>query len=63
MSVKSLVKIEGYFYVIFVAKIRQKSEFTSIILPVKSPEKDIVKLVKYILKHYPDSTYILKIKQ
>ena len=32
MSVKSLVKIEGYFYVIFTQKTRQKPHFTSIFL-------------------------------
>ena len=37
MSVKSLVKIEGYFYTIFAPKARQKLRFISIILSVKSP--------------------------
>ena len=37
MSVKSLVKIEGYFYAIFTAKTRQKPQPTSIISAVKSP--------------------------
>ena len=37
MSVKSLAKIEGYFYVIFVTKTYQKTKSTSVILSVKSP--------------------------
>lgn len=34
-------------------------DIDGVLLGTKSPEKDIVKLVKYILKHYPDSTYWL----
>ena len=37
MSVKSLAKIEGYFYAIFATKTRQELRFTSVISTVKSP--------------------------
>lgn len=34
-------------------------DIDGVILGTKSSQKDIVKLIKYILKHYPDSTYWL----
>ena len=34
-------------------------DIDGVLLGTKSPKKDIVKLVKYILKHYPDNTYWL----
>ena len=37
MPVKSLGKIEGYFYVIFATKTYQKTKSTSVISSVKSP--------------------------
>ena len=34
-------------------------DIDGVILGTKSPQKDVVKLIKYILKHYPNSTYWL----
>lgn len=34
-------------------------DIDGVLLDTKSPEKDVIKLVKYILKHYPDNTYWL----
>ena len=34
-------------------------DIDGVILGTKSPRRDIVRLLKYILKHYPDSTYWL----
>ena len=34
-------------------------DIDGVILGTKSPQKDVVKLIKYVLKHYPGSTYWL----
>lgn len=34
-------------------------DIDGVMLGTKSPQKDIAKLIKYILKHYPDNTYWL----
>lgn len=34
-------------------------DIDGVMLGTKSPQRDIVKLIKYILKHYPDNTYWL----
>ena len=34
-------------------------DIDGVLLGTKSPQKDVVKLVKYILRHYPDNAYWL----